>query len=216
MKYETKNNLGQDNHAILTGVLSSPLTFSHEVYGEKFYNATMSISRLSGIVDEVPLLISERLCYNNDITYYDNKTVSIIGQIRTFNKHDEDKTRVLMHIFVRNIEIVDENTNDNKLLLSGFLCKPPNYRTTPSGREITDIILAVNRAYGKSDYIPCICWGRNARFVNEFNIGEKLSVYGRLQSRKYHKQIDIDRMEEKTAYEISVITVQNYGSSSLN
>jgi len=184
------------NQVKLVGSIVSDYTYSHSLYGEAFYNVMLSIKRASGKADIVPLLISERLIDVN--TSHLNNCVYVIGEFRSYNSHDEDKNRVKLYVFVTAIDLT-ETANINDVFIEGTICKTPNYRHTPLGREVADITLAINRNYGKSDYIPCILWGRNAYYARSLNTGDRIRVAGRIQSRNY-----IKNEEEKTAYELSV------------
>lgn len=201
MNYEQMNN----NRLQLTGVISKEPTYSHEVFGEGFYETMITVPRLSDQTDTIPVTISDRLISQNGIEV--GAKVSIVGQFRSYNKTDGERSRLLLTAFVR--DVVDENEieNPNQIDICGYICKPPVYRTTPFKREICDVLLAVNRAYNKSDYIPCILWGRNARFVETLPVGSKISVSGRIQSRKYIKNLGDDKCEERIAYEVSVSKV---------
>ena len=191
-----------NNIISICGKISSNFSYSHEVYGEKFYNFNVSAERYSGFNDILPVTVSERLI---DVTSnLTGEMVSIRGNVRTFNRHDGGKNRLIITVFAQEIELVEDGTAGNDLYLHGFICKNPIYRKTPFGREIADILLAVNRYYGKTDYIPCICWGRNARYAGEFEVGKELAIYGRLQSRKYKKAISDSKFEERIAYEASI------------
>ena len=196
----------ENNSVNLVGkVLSSP-EFSHEVYGEGFYIVYIQVPRLSHAYDNIPLMFSERLISPDSIN--DQQYLIVEGQFRSYNNFNNNSGHKLMlTVFAREIEISEEevtNKNPNQICLNGFVCRKPMYRTTPFGREIADILLAVNRAYNKSDYIPCIAWGRNARFAGSFEIGDNIRVWGRIQSRTYQKKISEDEVEERVAYEISV------------
>lgn len=179
----------------LVGKIVSGFEKSHSLYGETFYNVTICVKRESGNLDLVPLLISDRLI-NMSVQY---KDVHITGDIRSYNQRDTEKSRLKVYIFVNSIESIDEEENINDILIEGYVCKPPVYRRTPLGREITDLMLASNRAYNKSDYIPCIVWGRNAVYSKNLNTGDRVRVEGRLQSREYTKDNEV-----KTTYELSV------------
>lgn len=209
---ETKNTvLTQNNTVELTGEFVSEGKFSHELYGEKFYMYYLHVKRLSGSYDIVPLIISERLIDLNKVPI-DTK-VRITGQFRSHNLHDkeEGKTKLILSVFVLTLDLEDESEEEcryddiNGIVLDGYVCKEPIFRKTPLGREICDLLVAVNRAYGKSDYIPCICWGRSARFANSLAVGDKIVVEGRIQSRTYVKKIDNDSENtvERVAYEVS-------------
>ncbi len=195
----------ENNKAVVIGTMASELQFSHEVYGEKFFYFKLSIPRLSDTADMIVITVSERFFPQLDLTV--GKHFMIKGQFRSYNNFSNVGNRLILTIFVKEIKEVEEvetYPNPNSIFLNGFVCKPPVYRTTPFGREIADVLLAVNRSYNKSDYIPCIAWGRNAKFAQCLEIGSKLKVWGRIQSREYQKKIDEDTVETKTAYEISV------------
>lgn len=196
----------ENNSVNLIGkVISSP-KFSHEVYGEGFYIVYIQVPRLSENYDNIPVMFSERLIGPESIE--EGHYLIVEGQFRSYNNYNSDSGHKLMlTVFAREIEISEEevtNRNPNQICLNGFVCRKPMYRTTPFGREIADILLAVNRAYNKSDYIPCIAWGRNARFAGNFEIGDNIRIWGRIQSRTYQKKISEDETEERVAYEISV------------
>ncbi|WP_315122079.1 single-stranded DNA-binding protein [uncultured Clostridium sp.] len=196
-------NVLQNNKIYLEGVVSSELEFSHEMYGEGFYTFYVEVQRLSDAKDQLFVTISERLIGNMDLKI--GSEVVVEGQLRSYNKFVEGSNRLILTVFARNIEYCIERTkNPNQILLNGFICKPPVYRTTPFGREIADLLLAVNRAYNKSDYIPTIAWGRNARFCEELGVGDNVRIWGRLQSREYQKKISEDEVIKKIAYEVSI------------
>lgn len=205
---EKKNTNALTNNVVsLNGEIISNGEFNHEVFGEKFYMYTLSVKRLSGNTDEIPLVISERLIKPEELTIGTKITVS--GQFRSYNVHEENgKNKLILFVFVREI-ILEEKEKCNNIKLKGHICKPPVYRTTPLGREIADVLIAVNRPYGKSDYIPCICWGRNAKFTGELNVGDCIEITGRIQSRTYKKKISETEAEERKAYEVSVTRVTN-------
>lgn len=185
------------NEVNLLGVIASEFTFSHALYGENFYSVTISVKRNSGSVDLIPALVSERLI---DVSQnYVNERVLLTGQFRSYNRHEGTKNTLELFVFVTEIAFTDGGKDVNDVFLEGYLCKTPTYRHTPLGREVSDILLAVNRAYNKSDYIPCICWGRNAYYVRSLNAGDHIRIAGRIQSRNY-----IKNGETKTAYELSV------------
>ena len=195
----------ENNQVNITGVVDSEFTYSHEVFGEQFYVFNISTERISGVLDTIPVTISERAINLDEI--HVGKRFKIYGQFRSFNKHMEHKNRVILSVFARDIMELDDNqldVNENYISLDGYICKEPIYRKTPLGREIADMLIAVNRSYGKSDYIPCICWGRNARFAENFNVGGHIQVWGRIQSREYQKKISEDEFEKRVAYEVSV------------
>lgn len=184
------------NQVNLVGEVVTDFTYSHTLYGEAFYNVTLSVKRNSDKVDMIPLLISERLMDMSKS--YINNYVHVVGEFRSYNQHDDDKNRLKLYVFVTAIDLTG-SSNVNDVFLEGYLCKTPTYRRTPLGREISDVMLAVNRAYGKSDYIPCVLWGRNAQYVRLLNAGNRIRVAGRIQSREYNKNGEV-----KIAYELSV------------
>ena len=198
----------ENNRVCIIGEIVSEFTFSHEVFGEGFYIANVSVNRLSDMVDDIPLMISERLI---DVTKdYRGMKIEVAGQFRSYNRHEGTKNKLVLSIFVRELRFIEEDempeeqSKSNQIFLDGFVCKPPIYRKTPLGREIADVLVAVNRPYGKSDYIPCIAWGRNARFAGGLEVGSHLQVSGRVQSREYTKKIGEDEVERRVAYEVSV------------
>lgn len=194
-----------NNQAQVTGVIADEFKFNHEIYAEKFYTFTLNIPRLSGTFDSVRVMISERLLAGETFSVGD--TVDIDGQFRSYNSYEPSgDNRLVLTIFAKDIRpgTVDKSHNPNTLYLNGFICKSPVYRTTPFGREITDLLIAVNRSYNKSDYIPVIAWGRNARYAKTLNVGDNVKVWGRIQSRNYQKHISEDEVVTKTAYEVSV------------
>ena len=198
----------QNNSVTLSGTVVGEPTFSHEVYGEKFYEVTLSVKRLSGMEDFLPISISEHLLSDK---FRNSNNVSVSGQFRSYNKTVEDKSKLMLTVFVRDVNEYDDTVNPNMLELTGFVCKPPIYRTTPFNREICDLLLAVNRQYNKSDYIPCIVWGRNARFAGGLSVGEHINVVGRVQSRNYQKRLPDDTVVTRTAYEVSVSKIAIVG-----
>ena len=195
----------ENNQVSIMGKIISGFTFSHEVFGEGFYMVDISVQRLSESSDVIPVMISERLI---DVTQdYEGEYIQIFGQFRSYNRHEEKKNRLVLSVFAREVCFVEEECDkvkSNQIFLDGYICKMPVYRRTPLGREIADMLLAVNRPYGKSDYIPCICWGRNARFTSGFEVGGHVQVWGRIQSREYVKKLDDEYTEKRVAYEVSV------------
>ena len=195
----------ENNKVSVIGEVISEFTFSHEGFGEGFYLVSLAVSRLSDQVDIIPLMISERLL---DVTQdYRGRTVEAIGQFRSYNCHEGVKNRLVLSVFVRELNFLEEFTDctkTNQIYLDGYICKEAIYRKTPLGREIADILLAVNRPYGKSDYIPCIAWGRNARYASGFAVGARVKVWGRVQSREYTKKLNETECEKRVAYEVSV------------
>ena len=199
----------ENNKVSVIGKIVSGFTFSHEVFGEGFYLVDLEVNRLSDQADVIPLMISERLL--NVSEDYIGCTVEAIGQFRSYNRHEGARNRLVLSVFVREINFMEEFTDytkTNQIFLDGYICKVPIYRKTPLGREIADILLAVNRPYGKSDYIPCICWGRNARYASGFEVGGHVQVYGRIQSREYVKKLSETEVEHRVAYEVSVSKVE--------
>ncbi|MCI8709837.1 MAG: single-stranded DNA-binding protein [Dorea sp.] len=195
----------ENNQVTIMGEIVSEFTFSHEVFGEGFYMVDVSVRRLSNSVDTIPVMISERLIDVNED--YTGEFLMVSGQFRSYNRHDEQKNRLVLSVFAREVSFIEEELDGaktNSILLDGYICKLPIYRKTPLGREIADLLLAVNRPYGKSDYIPCICWGRNARFASAFEVGEHVQILGRIQSREYVKKLSETETEKRTAYEVSV------------
>ncbi len=202
----------ENNQVVIMGEIVSDFTYSHEIFGEGFYMVDVKVERLSDSIDIIPLMVSERLLdVNGD---YKGMYIVVNGQFRSYNRHEERKNKLVLSVFAREIEFVDEigeNTKSNQIFLDGYICKEPIYRKTPLGREIADLLLAVNRPYGKSDYIPCICWGRNARFASNFEVGARCAVWGRIQSREYMKKISEEQLEKRVAYEVSVSKLELVG-----
>ena len=193
-----------NNQVEVAGEIISTFEYSHEIFGEGFYMVKLLVNRLSEATDEIPLMISERLV---DVTKdCRGKYLRAFGQFRSYNKHEENHNHLILSVFVRDLEFLDsmEDVKPNQIQLDGFICKQPVYRMTPLGREICDILLAVNRSYGKSDYIPCIFWGRNARVAGSLEIGARIELVGRIQSREYQKRISEFEVVKRTAYEVSV------------
>jgi primosomal replication protein N len=209
-----ETNFLENNSLVLMGKVANEKTFSHEIYGEKFYQFSLSVPRLSGNADNIPITISERLFKDEDIAI--GKNVKVNGQFRSYNGYENNKNRLVLTVFVKDIEFLpdgdevlsDKDVVSNEVDLTGFICKPPIYRQTPFGREITDILIAVNRAYNKSDYIPCIAWGRNARFCSKMPVGTEVKVTGRVQSRNYEKKYEDGTVEQRVAYEVSVSNLE--------
>ena len=195
----------ENNQVIIAGEIVSGFTYSHEVYGEGFYMVEVAVNRLSNYADYIPVMVSERLI---DVTEnYEGQYISVVGQFRSYNRHEEKKNRLVLSVFAREIEFTGEPGEDvksNQIFLDGYICKEPIYRKTPLGREIADLLIAVNRSYGKSDYIPSICWGRNARYAAGFAVGENVQIWGRIQSREYVKKLNEFETEKRIAYEVSV------------
>lgn len=199
------DKLFMNNLVKLTGMIISEPVYDHESNGEKFYRAFLEVKRLSDTEDVIPLLISERGFDLDDIV---GKKVDVVGQFRSHNWHDGEKKRLILNVFVTELYDSDSEEDANEIILDGFVCKDPVYRETPKGREITDMLLAVNRSYGKTDYIPCICWGRNAVYASGLPVGAHLKLTGRIQSRKYTKRYLDGTEEERTTYEVSVSKIE--------
>lgn len=197
-------NIIENNMVTITGEILVALEYSHEVFGEGFYRMIVKVPRLSDNYDKIPVTISERLL-SDELKAGDY--VEIEGQFRSYNSYGEEGNKLILTVFAREINLLEKGErirNPNQIFLNGFICKKPVYRTTPFGREITDILLAVNRPYNKSDYIPCISWGRNARYSEGLEVGDNLKIWGRIQSRDYQKTLDSGEVITKTAYEVSV------------
>ena len=203
------DKLFENNQVMIAGEIISDFTFSHEVYGEGFYMVDVAVNRLSNFADYIPVMVSERLL---DVSKdWKGQYISVVGQFRSYNRHEEKKNRLVLSVFARELSLVhevDEDVKSNQIFLDGYICKEPIYRKTPLGREIADLLIAVNRSYGKSDYIPCICWGRNARFASTFEVGTHVQIQGRIQSREYVKKINELETEKRIAYEVSVSKIE--------
>lgn len=199
----------ENNQVELVGEVSKEAVFSHEVFGEGFYLIEVNASRTSGINDVIPVTISERMCNVKELRT--GQRLKIYGQFRSFNCHEEKRHRLILSVFARELEFLDDledSLEANDIFLDGYICKSPIYRKTPLGREIADVLVAVNRSYGKSDYIPCICWGRNAVFASGFEVGTHVQICGRIQSREYVKKFSETESETRVAYEVSVSKVE--------
>lgn len=202
------NNL-MTNNGVVSGEICSDLELSHKSYGEGFYTFLLKVKRLSGYSDFIPVMVSERLIL--DMNLQKKLNIRVEGQLRTYNKMEGDRNHLIITFFAREIDIqhLEESVkNPNKIFLDGYVCKKPIYRLTPLGREICDIMLAVNRAYNKSDYIPCIAWGRNAKYSQALEVGTHIQIWGRVQSREYKKKKDDDAVETKTAFEVSILKME--------
>lgn len=205
MNYDLINN----NNVELSGEVLDEPNYSHEIYNEAFYEFNLKVMRLSDSFDIVPVTISEKLLFDNKVEK--GKKISVSGQFRSFNKMEDGKSKLMLTMFVRDLQPFNEYANPNKIEIVGYICKEPVYRTTPFKREICDVLLAVNRNYNKSDYLPCIAWGRNARFVKNLQVGDKVVVSGRIQSREYQKKQDNGILESHIAYEVSLSQVSLEG-----
>ncbi len=203
------NRILENNNVVIRGQIISEFEFSHQVFGERFYTAEMAVERLSGVLDIIPIMVSERLVDVDEEWGW--QYVEVTGGFRSYNKNEGNRTRVLLFVFATGFDVLNEfqpSDFENKVVLAGCICKRTGYRKTPLGRDISDIILAVNRPYGKSDYIPCICWGRNAVFASGLDVGMHIKVEGRLQSREYVKKFDDGTQEIRTAYEASISKIE--------
>ncbi len=210
-----ETNFADNNHLVLVGKITDEKKFSHEIYGEKFYTFDLSVPRLSGNADVIPITISERLFKDEELVV--DKKIKITGQFRSYNSYENEKNKLILTVFAKDIEFLPNQEEEvvaskelisNEVVLIGYICKTPIYRQTPFGREIADILLAVNRAYNKSDYIPCITWGRNARFCSKMEVGTEVKVTGRVQSRTYEKKYEDGTVEQKVAYEVSISNLE--------
>lgn len=207
-------NYLENNYLTLVGKVTGEKKFSHEIYGERFYVFNLEIARLSGNADIIPITVSERLATDEMLTA--GKNLLVKGQFRSYNSYDNEKNRLILTVFAKDVVELEENNQEeenemtkkdmvtNEVVLVGYICKKPIYRQTPFGREIADILLAVNRAYNKSDYIPTIAWGRNARFCQNLEVGTKVKLVGRVQSRMYEKKYEDGTVENRVAYEVSI------------
>ncbi|MBC6004159.1 Helix-destabilizing protein [uncultured Clostridium sp.] len=209
-------NLKEDTNIVnLRGELEEELTFSHEIFGEKFYSAKIKIHRLSDTYDVLPITISERLL--QEVNLSENNLIDVVGQLRSYNKNIDSKNKLVLTVFAREIKDVEEDTKDpNSIFLDGYVCKNPIYRKTPLGREITDLLVAINRPYNKSDYIPSIVWGRNAKFAKNLKVGDRIQMWGRVQSRDYEKKLDNGEVEKRVAYEVSISKIKRLDENNIN
>lgn len=209
-------NLKEDTNIVnLRGELEEELTFSHEIFGEKFYSAKIKIHRLSDTYDVLPITISERLL--QEVNLSENNLIDVVGQLRSYNKNIDSKNKLVLIVFAREIKDVEEDTKDpNSIFLDGYVCKNPIYRKTPLGREITDLLVAINRPYNKSDYIPSIVWGRNAKFAKNLKVGDRIQMWGRVQSRDYEKKLDNGEVEKRVAYEVSISKIKRLDENNIN
>ena len=200
------NRVYENNQVEIMGEVVADFEFNHEVYGERFYKSELAVIRESGYTDYIPIMVSERLL---DVKAdWRGQWLKINGTFRSFNRHEETRNRLELSVFAREVEVLDVLVHTNVIFLDGYICKQPVYRKTPLGRDLADVLVAVNRSYGKSDYIPCICWGRNARFVSSFEVGTHVQMWGRIQSREYVKKISDTEVENRVAYEVSVSKIE--------
>lgn len=197
------NEVKSTNSVFLQGRIGSEIEYSHDLYGEKFYEFFLNVPRLSEHLDVIPITVSQSLAEK----LKPNDMIAVNGQFRSFNRPDGERSRLILSVFAREITDPLPDVNPNVAELIGYICKPPVYRTTPFNREICDVLLAVNRAYSKSDYIPCIAWGKNSRLIKTAPVGQKLEVTGRIQSRQYTKRLEDGSAETRTAYEFSIGSV---------
>lgn len=202
MENQMNNNL-----VVLSGKISKKPIYSHEVFGEAFYESSIEVERLSSQIDNIPITISERLM--QEVSFERGESIAIEGQFRSYNKLIDNHSKLMLTVFVRGCKENDEEKSENYIELCGYVCKSPVFRVTPFNREIADVLIAVNRAYNKSDYIPCIAWGRNARFASRLAVGDKVNLVGRIQSREYQKVLEDGSEETRTAYEISISRISN-------
>ena len=208
-------NYLENNHLVLVGKVTSDKKCSHEIYGEKFYIFDLEVPRLSGNADIIPITISERLLEKEDLEI--DKKIIVEGQFRSYNSYQNERNKLVLTVFAKDVKFIENQDEEiqaskdfvsNEVTLNGYICKKPIYRQTPFGREIADLLLAVNRAYNKSDYIPCIAWGRNARFCENIEVGTEVKVVGRVQSRTYEKKYEDGTSETKVAYEVSISSLE--------
>ena len=192
------------NHIDLIGSLASAPQFSHDNHGRRFFSFFLEVERLSATIDRLPVLASEQLL--RATTVQEGDSLHITGQIRSFNSRTPGRHRLIISVLAEQMSVCSE-PHDNLTALTGVICKEPVYRRTPLGREICDVMLAVNRPYRRADYIPCILWGRTAQEAAAFPVGTTLTLTGRLQSRDYLKLLGSES-EQRTAYEVSVITAE--------
>jgi hypothetical protein len=211
------DNSADNNIVALTGKVVGEPEFSHEVFGEGFYIINLEVPRLSQAYDILPVTVSERIMERG--AFLIGNTINVTGQVRSYNNYieSEKRNKLIITVFAKEYDVFNEEPvfcrvqGGNEVFLNGFICKPPNYRTTPFGREIADLLVAVNRSYNKSDYIPCIAWGRNARFASQLEVGDHIRLWGRMQSRGYQKKFDNGIIEERTAYEVSTSKIEFCG-----
>ncbi len=210
-----ETNYSDNNHLMLVGKVTSEKRFSHETYGEKFYIFDLEVARLSDTTDIIPVTASERII-NDELLTIGNKLI-IKGQFRSYNSYENERNKLILTVFAKDVLTEDKLTEEeleqtkktsNEVTLLGYICKNPIYRQTPFGREIADVLLAVNRAYNKSDYIPSIAWGRNARFCQNLAVGTEVKVIGRVQSRNYEKKHEDGTIENRVAYEVSISSLE--------
>lgn len=204
------DNRNKNNQVQITGEVITNFIFDYEVHGEGFYKCFIRVPRISGAFDQIPIMVSDRLVEVS--AHWLGNWITVTGRLQAYNLHEGGRNKVKIYVFAKEVEALDTMKgvpqDQNRVILNGFLCKKPTYRKTPLGREITDLVFAVNREYGNSDYIPCICWGRNARYVVGLDVGTCLTLEGRIQSREYIKKLEDGCEEQRTAYEVSVSIVR--------
>lgn len=194
----------ETNKVFLTGKINSAFGYSHKISGEAFYKTILMVKRLSGNKDFIPVILSEKAI---DVTEdYTGQFISIHGQFRSHNYYKDGRSHLELYVFAQDIQFVEEKDAiyENKIYLNGCLCKPPIYRLTPLNREIADFLLAVNRTHEKSDYIPGICWWKNATEIASYPVGKHIALSGRIQSREYTKKDADGNAVNKIAYEVSI------------
>lgn len=195
-----------NNKVTINGEIVGNPTFSHEIFGERFFLLYVRTVRKSGVADVIPVLVSDRFPFFDGLR--DGVIVDIRGNFRSYNKCEGEKRRLILAVLAQEISISDVLVHENEIAIEGYICKSPNHRTTPRGREITDLLLATNRTHGNSDYIPTICWGRNAAIAQWYDVGDMVRISGRIQSREYTKRISDEETEIRTAYEVSVFSIE--------
>ena len=205
----------EHNQVIMSGTVLQPLTMSHSAYGEDFYGTVLSVARRSGLLDRIPILIPGRILGSD--MHCLGQRIQSRGQYRSWTQHEQGRNHLILQVFVTELSFLGRSgpaaCSRNDIYLDGYVCRDPIYRLTPRGREIAEMLLAVGRAYNKSDYLPCICWGTNARAAQSMKSGAHVRIWGRIQSRIYHKSLlpeDGGSRDyiEKTAYEISVARME--------
>lgn len=208
-----KDKVIENNQVKIIGEIVSSFSYSHQMYNEGFYMTDVKVQRLSTNFDTIPVMVSERLLDMSED--YSGRLVCVTGQFRSYNHHEGKRNKLVLYVFAREVEFVPDvagGAEGNKIYLDGYICKDPIFRDTPLKRKITDLLIAINRPYGKCDYIPCICWGRNAYFASGFSVGERVQIWGRIQSREYTKQISADVAEKRVAYEVSISKLEQVKS----
>ena len=198
------DNLREANRVILSGAVAGRPVYSHTSRDVSFFTFPLEITRLSGNIDRLNIIARSQLLENLEIE--EGSYLTVLGELRSFNNKSDTGNRLIISVFARELSF-EGDCDCNSVYLTGTLCKTPNLRTTPMGRDICDMMLAVNRHYGRSDYLPCIAWGLKAREAAQWDVGTVISIEGRIQSRRYIKTID-GQAYEKTAFEVSVTEIQ--------